>query len=132
MRGILVDTGPLYAAYDSSDRYHTRAQQELIVLSQQCLPIILIYPVLAECHNLLLKRFGTEVGLGFLQDMKTGTILLSPEPEDYDAGIKSLQNYIDQTITLCDATIAAVSRRLKLSTWTYDFHFDVMRCQVWR
>ena len=62
MRGVLADTVPLYAAYDSSDRYHDRSQHELIVFSQQPLPVIVIYPVLTECHNLLLKRFGVGVG----------------------------------------------------------------------
>lgn len=132
MRGVLADTGPLYAAYDSSDRYHDRAQQELIVFSQQPLPVIVIYPVLTECHNLLLKRFGIGVGLRFLQDMKAGAILMSPDLKDYDGSITLLQNYKDQAITFCDATIASVSKRLKLSVWTYDFHFDVMNSQVWR
>ena len=132
MRGVLADTVPLYAAYDSSDRYHDRSQQELIVFSQQPLPVIVIYPVLTECHNLLLKRFGVGVGLRFLQDMKAGAILMSPDLKDYDGSITLLQNYKDQAITFCDATIASVSKRLKLSVWTYDFHFDVMNSQVWR
>lgn len=28
MRGVIADTGPLYAAYDPSDRYHSQALAE--------------------------------------------------------------------------------------------------------
>jgi len=84
MKGVLADTGPLYAAYDSSDSYHDKAQQSLIILADKSLPVVLIYPVLLECHNLLLKRFGTAIGLRFLQEMKTGTLIINPDSVDYD------------------------------------------------
>ncbi|MEY2976441.1 MAG: type II toxin-antitoxin system VapC family toxin [Prochlorotrichaceae cyanobacterium] len=132
MKGVLTDTGPLYAAYDSSDSYHSEAQQSLIILAERSLPVVLIYPVLLECHNLLLKRFGTAIGLRFLQEMKTGTLIINPDSVDYDRAIQMLQTYRDQRITLCDATIAIVSQRLKLPIWSYDFHFDVMRSQRWQ
>ncbi|MEB3164917.1 MAG: hypothetical protein VKK80_16925 [Prochlorothrix sp.] len=57
---------------------------------------------------------------------------VEPQPKDYEAGIQRLQEYPDQGITLCDATIAAVAQRLGLPIWTYDFHFDVMLSPVWR
>ena len=31
---VFVDTGPLYAAVDPDDQYHSRAQQELQTLNQ--------------------------------------------------------------------------------------------------
>lgn len=131
MKGVLADTGPLYAAYDSSDSYHSEAQRSLKLLAQQSLPVILAYPVLLECHNLLLKRFGTPTGLRFLQEMKAGTLMINPNSVDYDRAIQMLGTYEDQRITLCDATIAVISQRLKLPIWSYDFHFDVMRSQRW-
>lgn len=132
MRGIIADTGPLYAAYDSSDSYHCQAHQEIAMAAQQSLPVVLPYLVFAECHNLLLKRFDPMVGLRFLQEMVAGTMLLNPDREDYQLAIQLLQRYPDQTITLCDATTAAVSTRLGLPVWTYDFHFDVMGTVIWR
>ncbi len=132
MRGIIADTGPLYAAYDSSDFYHRQAHQEIATAAQQNLPVLLPYLVFAECHNLLLKRFDPMVGLRFVQEMVAGTTLLNPVGEDYETAIQSLQRYSDQTITLCDATTAALSTRLGLPVWTYDFHFDVMGSVIWR
>ena len=132
MKGVLVDTEPLYAAYDSSDSYHSEAQQSLRFLAQQSLPVVLVYPVLLECHNLLLKRFGTAIGLRFLQEMKAGTLMINPDSLDYDRALQMLRTYEDQRITLCDATIAILSQRLTFPVWSYDFRFDVMRSQRWQ
>ncbi|WP_416666383.1 type II toxin-antitoxin system VapC family toxin [Egbenema bharatensis] len=132
MNGVLVDTGPLYAAYDLSDRYHLQAQTEIQAVNQQNLAVFLSYPVFLESHNLILKRLGIVAGLRFIQEMTEGTMLIQPIAEDYQAASQLLRQYPDQAITLCDATTAAISKRLSLPVWTYDFHFDVMGSQVWR
>jgi uncharacterized protein len=56
---------------------------------------------------------------------------MQPAIGDYMAATKMLQYFPDQTITLFDATTAAIAQRLNLSIWTYDFHFDVMSLRVW-
>ena len=56
MNGIIVDTGPLYAAYDPSDRYHAQAISEVQRLEAQNFTVILHYPVMLETHSLILKR----------------------------------------------------------------------------
>jgi predicted nucleic acid-binding protein len=35
-------------------------------------------------------------------------------------------------LSLFDAIAAVVGERLSLAVWTYDYHFDVMRTEVWR
>ncbi len=40
--------------------------------------------------------------------------------------------YQDQDLSLFDAIAAVVSERLSLPVWTYDYHFEVMRVEVWR
>lgn len=132
MSRILADTGPLYAAYDSSDRYHQQAQQELSLLNQQQISIMLSGLVLAECHSLLLKRFNPTVGIRFLKDIEAGAILVYPSAVDFQVIPEVLQRYADQTITLCDAMTGVMGDRLSLPIWTYDFHFDVMGCKVWQ
>jgi predicted nucleic acid-binding protein len=52
--------------------------------------------------------------------------------EDYRHAILRLRSLKDQSITLFDALVAAMSGRLGLEVWTYDHHFDVMRVGVWR
>lgn len=51
---------------------------------------------------------------------------------DIRSAIHLIQLDGDQPITLTDATLAAMGRRLGLPVWTYDHHFDIMQVEVWR
>ena len=99
--------------------------------AQNC-AVILPYPVMLETHSLILKRLGIQVGLRFIQEISMGTEIVQPSSDDYDRVIQLLNRFPDQSITLFDATTAALSQRLNSPVWTYDFHFDVMGCEVWR
>ena len=131
MKDILADTGPLYAAYDPSDRYHSQALAEIDRLTEQNINTLVPYPILLETHSLILKRLGISIGFRFLQEISAGATIMQPAIGDYMAATKMLQYFPDQTITLFDATTAAIAQRLNLSIWTYDFHFDVMSIRVW-
>jgi uncharacterized protein len=132
LRGVVTDTGPLYAAYDPSDRYHRQATGEVQRLGNENLIAIVPYPVFLETHSLILKRLGIQIGLRFIQEISSGAELIHPTSADYELAAQILQRLPDQVITLFDATSAALSQRLNLSVWTYDFHFDVMGVDVWR
>ncbi len=132
MKSILADTGPLYAAYDPSDTYHTQAIVELECLANQEVIVLIAYPVFLEAHSLILKRLGTSIGFRYIQEISAGADLLQPTIEDYRTATQLIQQYHDQAITLFDATTTAISQRLELAVWTYDFHFDVMKTRVWR
>lgn len=132
MKGVIADTGPLYAAYDSSDRYHGQAIDEIQRLETDNYSVILHYPVMLETHSLIMKRLGIQIGLRFIREISMGTELIHPLSDDYDRAIQFLDRFPDQSITLFDATTAVLSQRLNLPVWTYDFHFDVMGADVWR
>jgi len=130
-RGVLADTGPLYAAVDPDDAHHRRAQQELHRLARERREVLVAYPTLLETYTLTLFRLGKNNAARWLSDM-AGALLINPEAEDYRQATTRLQTLGDQPITLFDATVAAVAIRLQLHVWTYDHHFDVMRVSVWR
>ncbi|WP_229491094.1 type II toxin-antitoxin system VapC family toxin [Nostoc favosum] len=132
MRSVIADTGPLYAAYDPSDSYHSQALAEVERLTQQNLTVLIPYPILLETHSLILKRLGIQMGFRYIQEISVGTEQLQPTLEDYQVATQIIQRYPDQAITLFDATTAAISQRLRVAIWTYDFHFDVMNSMVWR
>jgi uncharacterized protein len=67
LKGIIADTGPLYAAYDPSDIYHVQATLEIDQLNTEDLVIIIPYTVFLEAHSLILKRLGVQIGLRFIQ-----------------------------------------------------------------
>jgi len=131
-RAVLADTGPLYAAVDVDDRYHERAQEQLQTLEDQGLSVVLTYPILLEAHTLILYRLGHLSASRWLEDVRAGTALLNPTPQDYRDSTMLVGRFPDQSISLFDAALATLASRLRLPVWTYDHHFDAMRTAVWR
>jgi predicted nucleic acid-binding protein len=132
MRAVLADTGPLYAAVDPDDQYHERAQGQLKVLEDEGLAVVLAYPTLLEAYTLILYRLGYPTAAGWLEDVRAGTALLNPTPQDYRDATVLVSRFPDQSISLFDATLATLASRLGLPVWTYDHHFDAMKTAVWR
>jgi predicted nucleic acid-binding protein len=130
--GVLADAGPLYAALDPNDRHYRRARRELERLEDDRQIVALPYPTLAETHALVLRRLGRETARRLLASVSTGTATVNPEPPDYRDAIALLDLYLDQEITIFDAVLAVLSRRLETPVWTYDHDFDVMGVEVWR
>jgi len=131
-RAVLADTGPLYAAVDPDDQYHERAQGQLQALANDGLSVVLAYPTLLEAYTLILYRLGHRSAFGWLEDVRAGTDLLNPTPQDYRKALGLVSRFPDQSISLFDATLATLASRLGLPVWTYDHHFDAMKTTVWR
>jgi predicted nucleic acid-binding protein len=93
--------------------------------------VLVAYPILLEAYSLLLYKLGRRAATGWLAEVSDASFL-NPAPEDYARGLIMVQALPDQSITLVDATLAALSTRMGLDVWTYDHHFDVMRVGVWR
>ena len=69
---IVIDTGPLFAIYDSSDRYHNSVREYI----EQMRPSISLSPyVLAELDYLVQTRFGAKVELSMLNDISNGSFI---------------------------------------------------------
>jgi predicted nucleic acid-binding protein len=130
-RAVIADTGPLYAAVDPHDGFHQRAIEQLQKLAREKREIIVPFPTLLEAYSLVLPRLGVKTANNWLAEM-TSAILLNPSAEDYRQAVSRTRSFTDQSISLFDATVAAVATRLALEVWTYDHHFDVMRVPVWR
>jgi uncharacterized protein len=67
MRSVIADTGPLYAAYAPSDRYHAQALAEIERLAQQNLTILIPYPIFLETHSLILNCHKSLVTSRFIE-----------------------------------------------------------------
>lgn len=132
MTAILADTGPLYAAFDTGDQYHARARAEIDYLIQQGVTVHLAHSTLSEAYSLVLYRFSPSEALDFLEQLKKSVLLLLPQSKDYEQAFDILKRLSDQRISLFDAILYSVSKRMTLPVWTYDHHFDVMQAQVWR
>ncbi|MBE9238157.1 type II toxin-antitoxin system VapC family toxin [Anabaena aphanizomenioides LEGE 00250] len=132
MRAIIADTGPLYAAIDIDDQYHQRSKTQIQRINAENLTILVPFPVYLETYNLLLYRLGTEQAIKFARDCIESVYFINPSQEQYIAAAEKAAFFPDQKITLCDAITAILSEEMKLQIWTYDYHFDVMKVQVWR
>jgi len=128
---VLADTGPLYAAADPDDAHHKRAQRELKKLAASRREVVVSYPTLLEAYTLVLFRLGKDAALKWLEEMASAA-LVNPSADDYRQAVDKVKSLKDQPITLFDALVASLANRLNLEVWTYDYHFDVMRVNVWR
>ena len=130
-RAVIADTGPLYAANDENDEHHERAVRDLQTLARDRREILIPYPTLLEAYSLLLFKLGRTAAIDWLGEVEVAS-LISPIPDDYRQASARVRRLADQTITLVDATLAAMAERSGFEVWTYDHHFDVMRVPVWR
>lgn len=129
---VLADTGPLYALADPSDQYHDRAHRELETIVSRNNSVLVVFPVLCEAHTLVLRRLGGRYAAGWLSEMLSGTLPVNPETNDYLDATVGLRKYSDHPITLVDALLARLTRRLEAPVWTFDRHFATMRTRVWK
>ena len=131
IRAVVADTGPLFAIADESDERHDRALEEFESLVRDRRQVLVPYPILLETYTLILFRLGRRGASDWLSQILSATFI-SPAPEDYRRAATQVLALSDRSVTLVDATVAAVASRLGLQVWTYDHHFDVMRVPVWR
>lgn len=130
-RAVLADSGPLFAIADEGDGHHERALREFELLARDRREILVPYPILLETYTLALYRLGRKSASDWLSQILSAAFM-NPTPEDYRRAEAHVLALHDQSVTLVDATVAAVANRLGLPVWTYDHHFDVMRVAVWR
>ncbi len=129
---VLADTGPLYALADPSDQFHLRAHRELETIVSRNHSVLVVFPVLCEAHTLVLRRLGGSYAAGWLSEILSGTLPVNPETNDYLDATVGLRKYSDHPITLVDALLARMTRRLEAPVWTFDRHFVTMRTSVWK
>lgn len=130
-RAVLADTGPLYAAVDFDDQYHAQAQAELLALAADGWQVLVVHSTVLEAYSLILYRLGISAAHRWLDDLTGSATPLIPTAADTAAAFALVRRYPDQNLTLFDALLAIVSKRLAATVWTYDAHFDILRADRW-
>jgi predicted nucleic acid-binding protein len=110
---VLLDTGIVYAYYDRSDAWHTRART---LVQGEERGLILPAPVIPEVDHLLRHRLGAKSRLTFYQGIVEGYYLIADLPKDAYARVADLnRRFEDLDLGFVDAAIVALAETLGLS-----------------
>jgi uncharacterized protein len=126
---IVMDTGPLVALTDQSDKHHAacRAWYATAVPRDLVVPA----PVIAEACHLIGHRCGAEVEAAFLEDLAHGWYgtVAAVLPEELLRAAELVRRYGDFPLGGTDACVMAVAERLKTArVCTVDRrHFTAVR-----
>ena len=124
---LVLDTGPVLAAFDRSDRDHDACAT---LLREATEPLVLPAPVIVELDYLLERQLGPTAFLDLLRDVCADTIRVEALVErDYPRVLELCAAYADAPVGFVDAAVLAVVERLgesKLATLDRR-HFTLMR-----
>ena len=124
---VLVDSGPLIALFNASDRWHAPVLAWLQAHSQA--QLVATWPVATEVCALLARRIGNAAALDFLRWAQRGGIAFDrPEEGSLAEVLVISERFQDWPFDLADASIAEAAARLKLRhVLSIDADFDVYR-----
>jgi predicted nucleic acid-binding protein len=108
VRSIVVDSGPLIALFDASDRYHDRAVQFVRDLSDA---LVTNLPVITEVVYML--DFSAQAQRDFLYWSEGAMVIDTQTRGDFPRIRAILDKYSDLPADFPDASLVALCERLK-------------------
>jgi uncharacterized protein len=124
---IVVDTGPLYAAADSSDAHHAACAALFTAPAEQ---LVVPVSVVVEASFLIERHLGPSAEAVFLGSLAPAGIIVEQLAEgDLTRMAELVTAYADLPLGAVDASVVAVAERLGVNTlMTLDHrHFTVVR-----
>ncbi len=121
---VLIDSGPLIALFDSSDKYH---KVVLDFLREYKGELITTWAVITEVSHML--DFNLNVQLDFLRWIERGGITLY-EIKQYETAsiIEDMQRYTNIPMDLADATLMYIAHKEGIKDIiSIDNDFDIYR-----
>ena len=111
---LLVDTGVLLAAADSTDRDHPRCA-ELLAKRRGDLNVVSL--VVAETAWQIERNLGPRSEAAFVRLITAGELtVVDPTAADWERAATLIETYETLRLGLVDASIVAVSERLNVTT----------------
>ena len=126
MRAV-VDSGPLIALFNASDRWHAPVVAWL--REHQDVRLVTTWPVLTEVCALLARRLRNEAALDFLRWIQRGALEVDRgEVSTLPNVIAISERFADLPFDLADASVAEAAARLQIgAVVSIDADFDVYR-----
>jgi predicted nucleic acid-binding protein/plasmid stability protein len=124
---LILDTGPLYASLDRSDRDHAACRKLIEAASE---PLVIPAPVLVEVDYWIHERLHVGVLVALLDDIASGAYHVEHLGRDDHRRVRELVDlYSDADLGFVDASVLALVERLgeqKLATLDVR-HFRAVR-----
>jgi uncharacterized protein len=120
----IVDTGPLVAFFDRSERHHRWVAERIEELEA---PLLVCEPVLAEAIHLLGRYSRAQDAL--LELLQNGALSIAFQIEEHVGALrKLLRKYGDRPISLADACVVRMAEiHERHAVLTLDSDFTVYR-----
>ena len=121
---ILIDSGPLIALFDRSDKYHIKTKKFLKHYNGK---LLTSWAVITEVSHML--DFNLNVQIDFLKWIERGGVILySIEQSDLEDIITQMQNYTNVPMDLADATLMYIAHKENIKQIaSIDSDFDIYR-----
>lgn len=124
MKKILIDSGPLIALFDASDRHHRSA---VSFIKNNPFPLITTLASITETLHLL--DFSRNAQMDFLEWISKGAVAIHPIGNADIARLRELtETYQDLPMDFADACLVLVAEKLKINDIaTIDRDFTIYR-----
>jgi len=126
MKKILIDSGPLIALFDSSDKHHSDA---INFIKDNKLPLVTTIASVTETLHLL--DFNRNAQIDFLEWVYRGAVEIHHIVNDDFGRLKELtEKYRDLPMDFADSCLVYLAEKLNLNTIaTIDRDFTIYRIQ---
>ena len=126
MKKILIDSGPLIALFDSSDKYH---QEAVNFIKTNKYPLVTTLASITETLHLL--DFNRNAQIDFLEWVHRGAVEIhNIENSDFKRLRELTEKYRDLPMDFADSCLVYLAEKLNLNTIaTIDRDFKIYRIQ---
>ena len=126
MRKILIDSGPLIALFDASDKYHDKV---INFIKSNTYPLVTTIASVTETLHLL--DFNRNAQIDFMEWIYRGAVEIHNIENDDFGRIKELtEKYRDLPMDFADSCLVYLAEKLKVNTIaTIDRDFTIYRIQ---
>ena len=124
MKKILIDSGPLIALFDASDKYHNKAVN---FIKSNKYPLVTTIASITETLHLL--NFNRNAQIDFIEWIHQGAVEIQNIENDDFGRIKDLTvKYRDLPMDFADSCLVYLAEKLSLNTIaTIDRDFSIYR-----
>lgn len=124
MKKTLIDSGPIIALFDKSDKYHSKVLNFIKTFYGE---FFTSWAVITEVSHML--DFNLQVQIDFLKWIELGGITLYDMPQDEIVNIRfMMEKYSDVPMDLADATLMYIANKENIKDIvSIDSDFDIYR-----